>query len=87
MPAIASQMYVVVDLSDQTMTVRVDGEIKYTFDVSTGRKGYSTPTGFYGIERMHKKYHSKKYDNAPMPHASVHATAAPNAPAPTRARP
>jgi lipoprotein-anchoring transpeptidase ErfK/SrfK len=68
-PAFASEIYVVVDISDQSMAVRVDGELKYTFDVSTGRKGYSTPTGAYGVTRMYRKYHSKKYDGAPMPHA------------------
>lgn len=69
LPAFASEIYVVVDISDQTMSVKVDGSLKYTFDVSTGRKGYTTPTGAYGVERMHKKYFSKKYDNAPMPYA------------------
>jgi lipoprotein-anchoring transpeptidase ErfK/SrfK len=69
LPAFASEVYVVVDISDQTMAVRVDGQLKYTFDVSTGRKGYTTPTGAYGVERMYRKYHSKKYDNAPMPYS------------------
>ncbi len=68
-PAFASEVYVTVDISTQKMTVRVDGEVKYEFDVSTGRKGYSTPTGAYGVTRMYRKYNSKKYDGAPMPYS------------------
>jgi lipoprotein-anchoring transpeptidase ErfK/SrfK len=69
LPAFASEVYVVVDISDQTMSVRVDGALKYTFDVSTGAEGYTTPAGAYGVERMYRKYHSKKYDGAPMPYS------------------
>jgi lipoprotein-anchoring transpeptidase ErfK/SrfK len=69
LPAVASEVYVVVDISDQVMNVRMDGELVHSFTVSTGRKGYSTPPGAYGVERMHKKYFSQKYDNAPMPYA------------------
>ena len=69
LPAFASDIFVLVDISDQSMAVRVNGELKHTFDVSTGRKGYTTPTGAYGLTRMYRKYHSKKYDGAPMPHS------------------
>lgn len=69
LPALASEVYVVVDISDQVMNVRMDGEVVHSFPVSTGRKGYSTPAGAYGVERMHKKYFSRKYDNAPMPYS------------------
>lgn len=68
-PAFAADILVTVDISDQTMWVRVDGKLEYTFDVSTGRKGHSTPTGRWGVERMYKRYNSKKYDGAPMPYA------------------
>ena len=67
--AFASDIYVTVDISEQRMTVRMDGQVLHEFPVSTGRKGYSTPTGTYGVTRMHRKYFSKKYDNAPMPNA------------------
>lgn len=69
LPALASEIYVVVDISDQIMNVRVDGELVHIFAVSTGRKGYATPPGAYGVQRMHKKYFSRKYDNAPMPYS------------------
>ncbi len=58
-----------VDLSSQTMNVYQGKRHLYTWKVSTGRKGYRTPTGTWRIHRMHKRYYSRKYDNAPMPHA------------------
>jgi hypothetical protein len=68
-PATASNILVVVDIPLQTMHVRVDGMTKYRWDVSTGRAGYTTPSGRYRPIRMLKKWYSKKYDNAPMPYA------------------
>ena len=68
-PVFASDIYVMVDISEQKMTVRMDGQVVHEFPVSTGRKGYSTPTGAYGVTRMHRKYYSKKYDGAPMPYS------------------
>lgn len=68
-PAFAENVLVIVDIQMQTMHVRVDGVTKYRWDVSTGRRGYSTPPGRYQPIRMHKRYFSRKYDNAPMPFA------------------
>jgi hypothetical protein len=68
-PAFADNVLVIVDIQMQTMHVRVDGVTKYRWDVSTGRQGYSTPPGRYEPIRMHKRYFSRKYDNAPMPFA------------------
>jgi lipoprotein-anchoring transpeptidase ErfK/SrfK len=56
-----------IDKAKQRMTVRVDGMLKYTWPVSTGRAGYATPSGTFSIFRMEKKYASKEWDNAPMP--------------------
>jgi hypothetical protein len=66
-PAVAGNVLITVDIQMQTMHVRVDGETMYRWDVSTGRAGYDTPPGRYQPTRMHKKYFSRKYDNAPMP--------------------
>jgi lipoprotein-anchoring transpeptidase ErfK/SrfK len=68
-PAFAARISVTIDLSQQTMTVRVGGETLYNWSVSTGRKGYRTPTGTYHPTRMHREYYSRKYDNAPMPYS------------------
>src|SRR6185295_16319388 len=42
---------------------------KYHWTVSTGRPGYATPSGNFGVTRTERVYYSKKYDNAPMPNA------------------
>ena len=54
-PGFAARISVTVDLSQQTMTVRVGGETLYNWAVSTGRKGYRTPTGTYQPTRMHQR--------------------------------
>jgi len=58
-----------VNLSTQRMHVYENGRHKFTWKISSGRAGYRTPTGSYGIHRMHKRYFSKKYHGAPMPYA------------------
>jgi lipoprotein-anchoring transpeptidase ErfK/SrfK len=70
-----------VSLSEQKMDVLVDGRPAFQWKVSTGRKGFGTPTGSFKPTRMHEMWYSKKYDNAPMPHSvffsggyAVHAT-------------
>jgi hypothetical protein len=49
--------------------VFVDGIEKYQWPVSTGLRGYSTPSGDYTARSMNKIWYSKQWDNAPMPHA------------------
>lgn len=72
-----------VDLSEQRMQVFVDGELVHSWAVSSGRQGFSTPTGTWRPLRMHTMWHSRTYNNAPMPHAiffqggyAIHATSA-----------
>jgi hypothetical protein len=36
--------------------------------ISTGRPGYSTPTGVFTILQKHVEHYSSTYDNAPMPY-------------------
>jgi lipoprotein-anchoring transpeptidase ErfK/SrfK len=59
---------VAIDLATQHMHVE---SAQGTFDwpVSTAREGYVTPTGTFAPQHLEEVYHSKKYDNAPMPHA------------------
>ena len=56
-----------IDISNQTMTVSEDGNVLYSWSVSTARKGYRTPRGSFRPVRMHKMWYSRKYDNSPMP--------------------
>lgn len=65
----ASQVLVDVDKSTQQMTVFVDGVERYSWPVSTGMRGYSTPSGSYTASSMNKIWYSKQWDNAAMPHA------------------
>jgi lipoprotein-anchoring transpeptidase ErfK/SrfK len=66
-PAVAGSLSIRVDISTQEMVVKDGWHTIYRFDVSTGRKGHSTPTGEFAPIRMHEKWYSAKYENAPMP--------------------
>ena len=67
-PACA-KMLITIDQSSQQMTVTVDGEVRYTWPVSTGRAGYGTPNGTFRPNRMEISHFSQVFDNAPMPHS------------------
>ena len=58
-----------IDISNQTMTVTEDGNVLYSWSVSTARRGYRTPRGSFRPVRMHKMWYSRKYDNSPMPYS------------------
>lgn len=68
-PPAHAAVLVTVDKSAQTMTVDVDGATKWTWPVSTGIRGYSTPSGDYKANRMEADHYSKEWDEAPMPHS------------------
>lgn len=72
-----------IDNATQRMIVVVDGAAVHSWPVSTARRGYETPAGSYSVQRMERMWYSRKYDNAPMPHAlffegglAIHATSA-----------
>ncbi|GAB5375027.1 MAG: L,D-transpeptidase [Acuticoccus sp.] len=65
----AARVQATIDISAQRMYVSVGGKPAYSWAVSTGRKGYRTPTGNYRPTRMYRKYFSRKYNNSPMPHS------------------
>jgi L,D-transpeptidase catalytic domain len=58
-----------VDRATQTMDVSVDGASVYRWPVSTGRRGFGTPSGTFRPQRMAARWFSTVYYNAPMPHA------------------
>ena len=64
-----ADVVVQIDKSSQRMAVSVDGATRYNWPVSTGRDGYGTPSGTFHPQSMARHYFSKKYYNAPMPHA------------------
>lgn len=81
-PAMA-EVYITVDLSEQVMMVEApDFQEGYmVWDVSTAKKGMTTPTGEYKPYLLKKMHYSSKYENAPMPYSifydggyAIHAT-------------
>jgi lipoprotein-anchoring transpeptidase ErfK/SrfK len=68
--AALADVYITVSLSEQEMTVRADGyEGMARWDVSTGRRGLKTPTGYFQPQWTTRMHYSRKYNNAPMPHS------------------
>jgi lipoprotein-anchoring transpeptidase ErfK/SrfK len=64
-----SAVFININKTKQKMTVSIDGIEKYDWPVSTGRAGYSTPSGTYTPTSMNEVWYSQQWDNAPMPHA------------------
>lgn len=72
-----------IDLSRQHMTIKERGVVVGSWPISSGRAEYRTPTGTFRPLWQSRMWYSKKYDNAPMPHAvffnggvAMHATQA-----------
>ncbi len=51
-----------VDLSQQRMQVYVNGKRKHVWHVSTGKKGWRTPTGRFRPYLMYRNYYEKHWD-------------------------
>ena len=67
--AARADVLVQIDKSSQRMAVSVDGTMRYSWPVSTGRSGYGTPSGVFHPQLMARRWFSRKYYNSPMPHA------------------
>jgi len=67
-PALAS-VVARIDLSAQSMSVSVDGRHFASWPISSGRKGFRTPTGSYRPKVLRRMHYSSKYENSPMPHS------------------
>ena len=74
-----------VSIAEQRMTLKVVDKQgfaqTYVWKVSTGKRGYETPTGAYKPTWLSIDHYSKTYDNAHMPFAvfftggyAIHAT-------------
>lgn len=68
-PKSPAPVNVIIDISSQSMSVRVNGWYWANWRVSTAREGYWTPRGSFRVQRMARIYYSRKYDNAPMPNS------------------
>ncbi len=60
---------ITVNKSTQQMTVEVDGDLRWTWPVSTGQLAHDTPSGKFTAFRMEADHYSKEWDDAPMPHS------------------
>ena len=58
-----------IDISSQTMAVKVNGWPYGRWRVSTAREGYHTPRGTWRPFLLKKMHYSRKYDNSPMPNS------------------
>ena len=59
--ASAATLKATVDLSQQRMYVFVDGKRKYSWAVSTGKRGWRTKAGYYTPFAQRKKFYSSKW--------------------------
>jgi hypothetical protein len=66
---VTSTVLINIDKARQKLTVSLDGVQQYEWPVSTGLRGYTTPSGTYTARSMNKIWYSRQWDNAPMPHA------------------
>jgi hypothetical protein len=64
----AGPVLVVVNVKTQRAVVFRNGVPIAASTVSTGKPGYSTPTGVFTILQKHVEHYSSTYDNAPMPY-------------------
>lgn len=68
-PAAFATVRIRVDLGAQRLTAtNADGET-VTWKISSGRRGFETPTGSFKVYRTEADHFSDEYDQAPMPYA------------------
>lgn len=60
-------VHLIVSVAKQRVDVYVGGELITSSPVSTGKKGYATPTGVFSILQKKKFHRSNIYSRAPMP--------------------
>ncbi len=68
------RLVITINKVSQKMTVALDGDTLYRWKVSTGAKGYETPSGNFRPFRLEKDHFSKEWDDAPMPHSIFFTT-------------
>ena len=70
----SAKLLIDIDKSAQRMTVSQDGAQLYAWPVSTGQRGYDTPSGEFKPFRMEKTHFSREWDDAPMPNSIFFTT-------------
>ena len=82
-------LQLIVSLRDQRVFVYRGDRVVASSRISSGRKGYATPTGIFSIIQKRKEHYSNLYNDAPMPYmqritwsgVAFHAGAIPGYPA------
>lgn len=65
----SADILVNISKTSQRMSVLIDGSARYNWLVSTGTKRHTTPNGIYKPQWLARKWRSRQYKNAPMPHS------------------
>jgi peptidoglycan hydrolase-like protein with peptidoglycan-binding domain len=60
-------LQIFVSKDTQTLVVYDGDQVVTTSNVSTGKRGHTTPSGIFSIIEKKKMHHSNLYDDAPMP--------------------
>jgi lipoprotein-anchoring transpeptidase ErfK/SrfK len=77
----AREVTAYIDKSEQRMSVHINGRARYSWPVSTARRGKITPNGTFTAYFLSRNHRSSLYNNAPMPfsiffhsHYAIHGT-------------
>ena len=70
-PDASGEERVVISLGDQLAYLYKGDSMIAVAAISTGREGHESPAGVFQVLGKTPMYHSKKYDNAPMPWAEM----------------
>ena len=78
---VQAELLVNISKSQQRLSVMIDGTEAYRWPISSGRRGYDTPSGNFRPHRLERHWYSRQYEMTPMPWAvffhrgyAVHAT-------------
>src|ERR1700686_5660625 len=64
---VKADVVVTISKSQQRPAIVVDGAETYRWPVSTGRRGFETPTGTFHPIRLERHWYSRQFENSPMP--------------------
>jgi lipoprotein-anchoring transpeptidase ErfK/SrfK len=66
---VAAGVVAKIDLNEQQMNVYVDGKLRHSWSIASGREGFETPVGRFRPQRLERQWYSRQYDDAPMPYS------------------
>lgn len=66
---VRAELVVNISKSQQRLEVVVNGAEAYRWPISSGRRGYQTPSGTYHPIRLERHWYSHKYQMSPMPYS------------------